>query len=158
MNETLVKTGDSTNNSSNGEAAMAADAYDGGNVEPGGFGWLFFAGTILGLAGIMRILDGIWALRYDGALPEGLRDAVLGHDLDTYGWLWIAVGVLLILVSFGVLARSQLSRWIGYVAAVVLGVSATVWLPYYPVWSLIYIAVAVMVFYALARHGGRVTV
>ena len=53
-------------------------------------------------------------------------------------------------------ACSQLSRWIGYLGAVVLAVSATFWLPYYPVWSLIYIAIAVMVFYALARYGGRV--
>ena len=37
----------------------------------------------------------------------------------------------------------------------ILAISATVWLPYYPVWSLIYIAIAVMVFYALARYGGR---
>jgi hypothetical protein len=125
---------------------------------PAGSGWLFFAGTILGLAGIMRILDGIWALRYEGVLPEGLRDAVLGHDLDTYGWLWIVAGVVLILASFGILAHSQLSRWIGYLAAVVLGVSAATWLPYYPVWSLIYIGIAVLVFYALARFGGRVTV
>ena len=136
---------------------MTTDDYDRGYVEPVGQGWLFFAGTILGLAGIMRILDGIWALRYDGAVPDGLQDAVLGHDLDTYGWLWIAVGVVLILVSFGIVARSQLSRWIGYLGAVVLGVSATFWLPYYPVWSLIYIAIAVMVFYALARYGGRQT-
>ena len=126
------------------------------SVGPAGGGWLFFAGTILGLAGIMRILDGIWALRQDGA--EKLQDALLGHDFDTYGWLWIVVGVVLILVSFGIVARSQLSRWIGYIAAVVLGVSATVWLPYYPVWSLVYIAVAVLVFYALARYGGRATV
>jgi len=137
---------------------MTTDDYDRGYVEPVGQGWLFFAGTILGLAGIMRIFDGIWALRYDGAVPDGLQDAVLGHDLDTYGWLWIAVGVLLILVSFGIVARSQLSRWIGYVGAVVLGVSATFWLPYYPVWSLIYVAIAVMVFYALARYGGRQSV
>lgn len=128
---------------------------DRGHAEARGEGWLFFAGTVLGLAGIMRIFDGIWALRYDGALPDGLRDAVLGHDVDTYGWLWIAVGVLLILVSFGIIARSQLSRWIGYIAAVVLGVSATFWLPYYPVWSLIYVAIAVLVFYALARYGSR---
>ena len=134
---------------------MTAGDIDSGYPEARGQGWLFFAGTILGLAGIMRILDGIWALRYDGALPDGLQDAVLGHSLDTYGWLWIAVGVLLILVSFGIVQRSQLSRWIGYLGAVVLGVSATVWLPYYPVWSLIYIAIAVMVFYALARYGGR---
>ncbi len=134
---------------------MTAGDIEGGYTEARGQGWLFFAGTILGLAGIMRILDGIWALRYDGAIPEGLQDAVLGHDLDTYGWLWIAVGVLLILVSIGIVRRSQLSRWIGYIGAVVLGVSATIWLPYYPVWSLIYIAIAVMVFYALARYGGR---
>jgi hypothetical protein len=82
----------------------------------------------------------------------------LGHSLDTYGWVWIAVGVLLILVSFGIVARSQFARWIGYLGAIVLGISATWWLPYYPVWSLIYIAIAVMVFYALARYGGRATV
>ena len=134
---------------------MTADDIDRGYPEVRGAGWLFFAGTILGLAGIMRILDGIWALRYDGAVPEGLQDAVLGHDLDTYGWVWIAVGVLLILVSIGIVQRSQLSRWIGYLGAVILAISATVWLPYYPVWSLIYIAIAVMVFYALARYGGR---
>jgi hypothetical protein len=129
-----------------------------GYPEPVGQGWLFFAGTILGLAGIMRIFDGIWAFRYDGAVPDELEDAVLGHDLDTYGWLWIAVGVLLILVSIGIMARSQLSRWTGYIAAVVLGVSASFWLPFYPVWSLIYVAIAVLVFYALARYGGRQTV
>ena len=133
---------------------MTAGDIESRYPEARGQGWLFFAGTILGLAGIMRILDGIWALRYDG-LPDGLQDAVLGKDLDTYGWLWIAVGVLLILVSIGIVQRSQLSRWIGYIGAVVLGVSATVWLPYYPVWSLIYVAIAVMVFYALARYGGR---
>ena len=134
---------------------MTTDDYRQATAAPAGEGWLFFAGTVLGLAGIMRIFDGIWALSYDGAIPEGLQDAVLGSDLDTYGWLWIAAGVLLILVSFGVIARSQLARWIGYLGAVVLGVSATFWLPYYPVWSLIYIAIAVMVFYALARYGGR---
>ena len=34
-----------------------------------GFGWLFFSGTVLGLAGLMRIVDSIWAFRYNGALP-----------------------------------------------------------------------------------------
>jgi hypothetical protein len=132
-----------------------ADDIDSGYSKVHGGGWLVFAGTVLGLAGIMRILDGIWALRYDGAVPDGLQDAVLGHDLDTYGWVWIVVGVVLILASFGILSGSQVSRWVGFIGAVVLAVSATVWLPYYPVWSLIYVAIAVMVFYALARYGGR---
>ena len=71
--------------------------------EPGGSGWLFFAGTILGLAGIMRIFDGIWAFRYDGVLPDELEGAVLGTSLSSYGWLWIIIGVLLILASFAVM-------------------------------------------------------
>jgi hypothetical protein len=54
-----------------------------------------------------------------------------------------------------VLARSQFARWTGLIAAMVGGVSAVTWMPYYPVWSLTYVGLAVLVFYALARYGGR---
>jgi hypothetical protein len=63
--------------------------------------------------------------------------------------------VLLILASFGVLARSQLSRWIGGIGAAIAAITAMAWMPYYPVWSLVYVAIAVMVIYALARYGSR---
>lgn len=118
------------------------------------FGWLFFAGTVLGLAGLMRIIDSIWAFSYKGALPENLKDGVLGSNLTTYAWLWLAVGVVLVIASFLVLTRSQFARWIGLIAAAIGGVSAILWMPYYPVWSLVYVALAVFVFYALARFGG----
>jgi hypothetical protein len=29
-------------------------------------------------------------------------------------------------------------------------------MPYYPIWALTYVGIAVLVFYALAAHGGRV--
>jgi hypothetical protein len=120
-----------------------------------GTGWLYFAGTILGLAGVMRIVDSIWAFRYKGALPDGLRDGVLGDNLKNYAWLWLIVGIVLILSSFLVLAGSQFARWVGYFAAAIGAVSAVTWMPYYPVWSLTYIAIFVATFYALARYGGR---
>jgi hypothetical protein len=120
-----------------------------------GLGWLYFAGTILGLAGLMRIIDSIWAFRYKGALPDGLKNGVLGDNLKNYAWLWLIVGIVLVLSSFLVLSRSQFARWIGFFAAAVGAISATTWLPYYPVWSLTYIAIFVMTFYALARYGGR---
>lgn len=123
--------------------------------EPAGSGWLFFAGTILGIAGIMRIFDAIWAFRYDGALPDELEGAILGTSLSSYGWLWIVVGVILIMASFGVLTRSQFARWIGIVAGALLAISAVWWMPYYPVWSLAYISIGVLVVYGLAAHGGR---
>jgi hypothetical protein len=119
-----------------------------------GYGWLFFAGTVLGLAGIMRIIDSIWAFRYSGAIPENLKDGILGSNLDNYAWAWLIVGVLLLVSSVLVLARSQFARWIGLIAAAIAALSAMTWMPYYPIWSLTYVAIALLVFYALARHGG----
>jgi hypothetical protein len=120
-----------------------------------GGGWLLFAATILGIAGIMRIFDGIWAFRYDGVVPDELESALLGKSLSTYGWVWVIVGVILILSSFAVLNRSQFARWIGIAAGAVLAITSIWWIPYYPVWSLLYIMVGVFVVYALAVHGGR---
>jgi hypothetical protein len=118
-------------------------------------GWLFFAGSIMGLAGLMRIVDSVWAFSYKGALPEHLQDGVLGSNVENYAWLWLIVGVVILISSFFVLTRSELARWVGYFAAAIMAVSAITWMPYYPVWSLMYVGIAVLVFYALARYGGR---
>ena len=118
-------------------------------------GWLVFAGTVLGLAGLMRFVDAIWAFRYSGALPEDLKDGVLGSNLTAYAWAWLMAGVILVIASFLLLVRSQIARWIGIGAAVVQGLSAMTWMPYYPVWSLVYVGMAVLVLYALICHGGR---
>jgi hypothetical protein len=123
-------------------------------VETEGAGWLFLAGSVLGVAGLMRIVDSIWAFTYDGAVPEDFQDAVFGNDLTTYGWVWLGVGVLLLVSSFLVLKRSQFGRWVGFAAAAIGCVTAMVWMPYYPVWSLAYVGLAMLVIYALAAYGG----
>lgn len=123
--------------------------------EDRGSGWLFFAGTILGLGGLMRIIDSIWAFRYHGALPENLKNGVFGSDLHNYAWAWLIVGVILLAASFFVMVRSQIARWIGLIAATIGALSAMTWMPYYPIWSLTYVGIAVVAFYALTRYGGR---
>jgi hypothetical protein len=124
-------------------------------MEPG-FGWMFFAGTILGIAGIMRLFDAIWAFRYDGAVPDELEGAILGTSLSTYGWVWLIVALVLIVSSFLVLNRSQFARWIGIIAGALMSISALWWIPYYPVWSLVYVLIGFLVVYGLAVYGGRV--
>ena len=91
-------------------------------MRPEGEGWLFFAGTVLGIAGIMRIFDAIWAFRYHGAVPNNLENAIFGHSLKTYGWVYLVVAAILLLSSFGVMARSQFSRWIGIFAGAVMAI------------------------------------
>jgi hypothetical protein len=120
-----------------------------------GGGWRFFAGTVLGIAGIMRIFDSIWAFRYHGVLPSNFEGALFGHSLKTYGWVYLIVGIVLIIVSFGVIAGSQFSRWIGIGAGALLAISSVWWMPYYPVWSLVYIALGTLIVYGLLAYGGR---
>ena len=63
--------------------------------------------------------------------------------------------VILVLSSFAVLNRSQFARWIGIISGVVLTVAAMWWMPIYPVWSLGYVIIGILVIYALAAHGDR---
>ena len=120
-----------------------------------GSGWTIFAGIALLVAGVMRIFDSIWAFRYHGVLPSNLEAAIFGHTLKTYAWVYLAVGIILILAGFGVMIQSQVSRWIGIFAAAILGISAIWWMPYYPIWSLTYIGICFFVIYALAAYGQR---
>jgi hypothetical protein len=134
-------------------ATQSADGY---YDEPvAGSGWLFFAGTVLGLAGLMRVIDSIWAFSYKGALPDNLKDGVLGSNLNNYAWAWLLVGVALLICSFLVLVRSQFARWVGIIGGAIGAVSAIAWMPYYPVWSLVYIGLGIGVIYALTVYGGR---
>jgi len=85
-------------------------------METKGEGWLIFAAIALGVAGIMRIFDSIWAFRvHNVVLPEG----TLGDNIRNYAWLWLIVGILLILCAFAVAQRSQFARWVGIVAGAV---------------------------------------
>ena len=115
-------------------------------METKGEGWLIFAAIALGVAGIMRIFDAIWAFRvHNVVLPEG----TLGDNIRNYAWLWLIVGILLILCAFAVSQRSQIARWIGIVAGAVAAITSIWWMPYYPIWSLTYIAIGALVILSL---------
>jgi hypothetical protein len=120
-----------------------------------GQGWILFAAIVLFVAGIMRVFDAIWAFRYHGVLPENFQAAIFGHSLKTYGWVYLAVAVVLILCAFAVMSGSQIGRWVGVTAGAIGAISAVWWMPYYPIWSLTYVALGALVIYALAAHGGE---
>ena len=120
-----------------------------------GEGWVTFAAIVLGVAGIMRIFDAIWAFRYHGVLPENFEAAIFGHSLKTYGWVYLVVAAVLIACAVMVLSGSQVARWVGVAAGAIIAISAIWWMPYYPVWSLAYIAIGAVVIYALVVYGGK---
>ena len=125
-------------------------------------GWLTFSAVVLIIAGIMRVIDAIWAFGYNGLIPYGLRGALLGDSLATYGWIWLFTGIILIaagalLLGPGDRPGAEISRWLGIIAASLAAISAIFMMPYYPVWALLYIGIASMVIYGLTAHYGEQT-
>jgi hypothetical protein len=124
-------------------------------VDNRGHGWILFSAVVLGVAGVMRILDSIWAFRYHGALPENLQNATFGSSLKSYAWIYLIVGIVLILGAITLMSGSQIARWIGILAGAVAAITSIGWLPYYPIWASVYIAIGIMVIYGLTAYGGR---
>jgi hypothetical protein len=118
--------------------------------------WVTFSAIVLIIAGISRIFDAIWAFRYNGSVVDNLHQAIFGHSLTAYGWLWLIVGIILIAAGLLLIAGgglgAEVSRWIGIFAAAIGAITAVSWLPYYPIWSLIYIGLGVLIIYGLLTH------
>ena len=79
-----------------------------------GEGWLFFAGLVLMVAGVMRLFDAIWAWTYNGPVSGNLQSALLGHSLTTYGWVWLVVAIILFAAGLGVIVRSAVCPLVWY--------------------------------------------
>ena len=76
-------------------------------------------------------------------------------SLRTWGWITLIIGLLLLGAAAGVLAGNQLARWF---AVAVLGLNAIdqmFFVPAYPFWSLMIIAVDVVALYGLCAYGSR---
>jgi hypothetical protein len=127
------------------------DAYE--FDEERGFGWLLYAATMLGLAGILSLFDGI------AALSKASFYAANAHfvfsDLRTWGWFMLIVGALLIIAAMGVFSGSGFARWFGIIAASLSAIAHFGAMQSYPFWSLMIFTLNVLVIYALAVYGGK---
>ena len=121
----------------------------------GWVGWLVFAGVMMILVGAFQAIDGLIALFNDDLYvvrPDGL---VVNVDYTAWGWTHLLLGVVLIAAGYAVFSGKIWGRTLGVVAAIVSAVVNFAFIPAYPVWSLLIIAVDVLVIYALIAHGGE---
>jgi hypothetical protein len=119
-----------------------------------GQGWILFSMIVLFVAGIMRIFDGIWMV-HNSNTAQALTGGIFGSSLKSYGWIYIVVGGLLLLVAASLMSGSEVGRWTGVAAGALLAISSVWTMPYYPIWSLAYIAIGVGLIYGLSVHGGK---
>jgi len=72
-----------------------------------------------------------------------------------WGWTHVVLGLVAGLVGVGLLAGSTVARVIGVVVAVLNAVVNLVFMPAYPLWSVLVITLDVIVIYAITVHGGE---
>jgi hypothetical protein len=122
--------------------------------DPSGWAaWVVFGGMMLILIGIFHVVQGIVALVNDDYYLVTKDGLVLNLDFTTWGWTHLVLGVLLGLVGVGLLAGSTAARVAGVVLAVLSAVVNLVFIPAYPAWSVMVIALDVIVIYSIVVHG-----
>jgi hypothetical protein len=121
---------------------------------PGGVRWLAFAAALLAVSGVFKILDALWAFKYDDDRSDEVQTVLFEGDLTSWGWVWLVVGVVLIATGFAVVTGAEWARWVGIVAASVATITFLPWIYYQPLWTVLSVTLAVLVIYALVAHGG----
>lgn len=117
-------------------------------------GFVVFAGAMLLVTGLVNIFEGFVALFADERLVLTPNNLVV-VDVTAWGWTLIISGLLFIAVGVGLLLAQTWARITAIVVICLHAVSQTAWIGAYPVWSLLMIALDIVVLFALtARWAG----
>lgn len=116
-------------------------------------GWAAFGGVMLVLLGLFHLVQGFVAVFDRGYYLVSTSGLVINFDYTIWGWVHVGLGVVAVLAGIGVLVGNAVA---GTVAVIIAGISAVVNLGFiaaYPVWSIVVIALDVIVIYAILTHG-----
>lgn len=115
-------------------------------------GFIVFAGIAMVMIGACQVFQGLVALLNDDFYVVGQK-WIFEFDLTTWGWIHLIVGIGVAAAGFLVFSGAVWARSVGIAVAAVSALLNFMWLPYYPIWSMIIIALDVLVIWALAVHG-----
>jgi hypothetical protein len=117
-------------------------------------GFIVFAAVLMILSGVFQALEGLAAI-FENEFYVAARNYLYEVDVTAWGWIHLILGVVIALAGFGVLSGATWARAVGIALAVLSAIANFLFIPYYPFWSILIIALDVFVIWALAVHGGK---
>src|SRR5438309_1756176 len=114
-------------------------------------GWVVFASVMMIMLGAFNIIEGIFALIYDNRVlitPTRL----ITVDLTGWGWTVLITGAVLVAVGLGLMSAKTWARILGIIVVGLHAILQMWWLGAYPIWSLMMIALDVVVLFALTTR------
>lgn len=111
-------------------------------------GLMAFGAVMLIIGGILDVFRGIMAIA-DDAVIVNTPNYVFKFDTTGWGLIHLILGALAVLVGVSLFQARTWARIVGVVLAGLLLISSFLTLPYYPVWSVVLIAVYGFIIWAL---------
>ena len=115
-------------------------------------GGIAFAATMMVLIGVFQALAGLVAI-FNDEFYVVTQNYTFDLDVTVWGWLHLVVGLAVLATGFGLFGRRP---WAGVAAIMLCMLSALTnffFIPYYPIWSLVVIGLAVWVIWSVTRPG-----
>lgn len=115
-------------------------------------GGIVFAATMMVLIGGFQIIAGLAAIINDDFFVVG---ANYTYDLDAsaWGWIHLIIGIVVLLGGFALLQRRLWAAALAIGLAMLSAIANFFFIPYYPFWSILMIAMAIFVIWAITRPG-----
>jgi hypothetical protein len=113
-------------------------------------GGVLFAGMVMILGGLFQFFEGIAAIAKDNVFLAAPK-YTLRLNITSWGWIHVILGLLIIIVGYFLLTGSLWARMTAMFLVAVQLFTNFFFLPYYPIWALVIIALDVFVLWSLAH-------
>lgn len=122
--------------------------------KPSGFGsgLVTFAGVLMIISGLWGAAQGLVAIVNDKFYVVGAK-YVFEFDVTAWGWIHVLLGIGVAVVGYFVIERAPWARVIAIILATVSAIANFMWLPHYPVWAIVIIALDILIIWALTMYG-----
>lgn len=116
-------------------------------------GFIALGGSLLFISGCFQFLQGLAAV-IDDQFYVRAPNYTYRIDTTAWGWTHMGIGIVAALAGIGLFTGNPIARVVACVVAIASIISNFFFVPYYPVWSIMIIALDVVVLWAVIAHGG----
>ena len=115
-------------------------------------GGITFAGVMMMLIGSFQAITGLVAI-FDDQFYVVTQNYTFDIDTTAWGWIHLLLGIIVLIAGYYLFAGRAWAAATAVVLAVISAIANFFFIPYYPFWSLLMIALAVWVIWSLTRPG-----
>lgn len=119
-------------------------------------GLTIFAAILLIISGVSHAIVGIAGIAKDDATVYANtldKTYVLHMSTATWGWIQLILGIIVALAGIGLFSGQLWARTVAVIVTSVSLVANFGFIPIYPLWAFVLIAINIAIIWALTAHG-----